>query len=528
MPGKTSPGEVFAGGTAAHAAALLLGGALIIAPVTLRNRVVGGEWVAITSHGGLNFYIGNVTGADGTWKAVPGITPSIEGQVTDVKRMASDALGHTASAREASDWFYARAWSDIASAPGAWLRLLARKVALTFSAHDAALNHSYAYFARDERSVLSLLVVGPTLLVPAGLVGLVCGLTLVDDRRRYLAWSVFLPAYAATLIAFFVSSRYRLPLLVVLCIGSGAFVAWLLDRVRAPLRRAPESSSVHANTRLAHAAPLAAFALLVGLVQWPLGTDDGRMNERMERAVQMIRDGQVDDALALVARTEGEHDDPALLWYRVGMGLRDRGDLARATTYLARAAATAPESADVRMAYGEALLEAGRPTDALPHLEAARAEGLASAALDYALAHAYHAAGRRDDAVRALRRIPPSSASTADLALEYGRAAFQLGDASLAETYFARATTLAPGSAEAWEALGVSRGAQGQTAPAFDALRRAASLDGSRAPTHVHLALLYARAGDLPAAMAELDIALRIAPGDADAGRLKAQLSRGR
>ena len=60
-----------------RAGALVLAAALTIAPATVRNRVVAGEWVLITSHGGLNFYIGNSEGADGTWAFVEGVTPSI-------------------------------------------------------------------------------------------------------------------------------------------------------------------------------------------------------------------------------------------------------------------------------------------------------------------------------------------------------------------------------------------------------------------------------------------------------------------
>ena len=44
---------------ARQAAALLLGAVLLVAPAAVRNRVVSGEWVVLTSHGGLNFYIGN-------------------------------------------------------------------------------------------------------------------------------------------------------------------------------------------------------------------------------------------------------------------------------------------------------------------------------------------------------------------------------------------------------------------------------------------------------------------------------------
>ena len=52
--------------------ALILGFALVIAPVTLRNRVVGGEWVPISYNAGINFYLGNNPDYDRTTNIRPG------------------------------------------------------------------------------------------------------------------------------------------------------------------------------------------------------------------------------------------------------------------------------------------------------------------------------------------------------------------------------------------------------------------------------------------------------------------------
>src|SRR5205085_11421411 len=58
--------------------ALVAGIALAIAPVAIRNYAVSGELALVSSHGGLNFYIGNHEGATRTYQIIPGITPSIE------------------------------------------------------------------------------------------------------------------------------------------------------------------------------------------------------------------------------------------------------------------------------------------------------------------------------------------------------------------------------------------------------------------------------------------------------------------
>ena len=45
--------------------------ALVILPITIRNYVVGGEAVLISSQGGINFYIGNNKQSDGVTAAMP-------------------------------------------------------------------------------------------------------------------------------------------------------------------------------------------------------------------------------------------------------------------------------------------------------------------------------------------------------------------------------------------------------------------------------------------------------------------------
>jgi len=41
-------------------------------------------------------------------------------------------------------------------------------------------------------------------------------------NRQFAVWALFIPVYALSVAIFFVSSRYRLPLLIPMCITSGA------------------------------------------------------------------------------------------------------------------------------------------------------------------------------------------------------------------------------------------------------------------------------------------------------------------
>jgi hypothetical protein len=210
---------------AGHVLALAAGVALALAPVALRNRAVTGQWLLVASHGGLNFYIGNNPSAEGVYLSPPGVAPTIEGQAADTRRVAEEATGRPLSDSEVSDYFYTQGWRWMRADPGAAGRLFLRKLALTFHSAELPLNYSYAYWSRDEPTVLRYLVVGAWILVPLGLAGLCVTPTI--ERRSFLVWAAFIPAYALAVAVFFVASRYRLPLVVALTVTAGAALDWL-------------------------------------------------------------------------------------------------------------------------------------------------------------------------------------------------------------------------------------------------------------------------------------------------------------
>src|SRR6185436_6927298 len=110
------------------AAAMAIGIAIALAPITIRNVVVAGDWSPLSSHGGLNFYIGNNERADGTYRLVAGITPNISGQQEDARRVAQQAVGRAVDDGEASAYFYGLGARWIRESPGAAVQLFARKL----------------------------------------------------------------------------------------------------------------------------------------------------------------------------------------------------------------------------------------------------------------------------------------------------------------------------------------------------------------------------------------------------------------
>lgn len=489
-------------------AAMALGVALAMSPFVIRNRVVAGEWALVTSHGGLNFYIGNHEGASGVWSMLPGISPSIEGQSRDAARIASAALGRPASAGDASDYYYALGWRWIREHPADAARLWIRKLGLTLSATDLALNYSYTYYARDESTVLSALVVGPWLLVPFGLVGLALGLRRANGAAArpgeagpaaYAAWVSFVPGYVASLVVFFVASRYRLPLLVVWCVGTGHALVF--------------ASRCLAERRWRDVALAGAGVVGLGAVAFlPLEPDTGRQYERTERIVQLVAAGQDTEATALLAVTEARHPQRGLLFYRAGRAWQDRGDHARAAALFERALEADPGQADIRLGLGESLLALSRPADAVPHLEAARKAGVEPYGASLDLARAFQMLGRGDDFLRAVQdALGEGEAREADI-LALGAEVLQHGDVARSELVARKAVARWPASAAARELLGVALMLEGREVEGRVALGDAVRLDPSSATARYHLALALAQAGRVAEAARLAEDALRLQP----------------
>ena len=296
------------------AAALAAGVIVGLGPVAIRNVVVSGEWSGLTSgissHGGLNFYIGNSETATGFYHQVPGITPTIVGQEKDARRVAERALGHPVTDRETSDYFFGLAWDWMRAHPGDALALFARKLGHTFSAQHVALPHSYPFYAYDSGTWLRFCVVGPWILVPLGLCGLVFA---APDARRsdYMIWVSFIPAYAFGVAAFFVAERYRLPLLVPLSVGAGAAVDVVVNAL-----------SAKRVERLL--APGLVFAVLFAAVNWRHGLSDGRWDEGLRMAQRLVIVGRYDEADEWARRLSSNAPRPGAADYGVGLQLLAR------------------------------------------------------------------------------------------------------------------------------------------------------------------------------------------------------------
>ena len=207
-------------------AALLFGVALVIAPVTLRNRLVGEEWVLISYNSGINFYIGNNPDYDRTTNIRPGRDWQ---ELTDMPEREAGITGKQAG----SQFFFSRSWDYLTSDPAGYAFLQLRKLYLFWRGNEIPRNLD-PYFARRHSYLLQGLLWIRGLAFPFGiasplaLAGLFLYLRSPRDRTPTgdLLF-LFAVAYTISVVLFFVTDRYRLPVVPPLLLFASYTVARL-------------------------------------------------------------------------------------------------------------------------------------------------------------------------------------------------------------------------------------------------------------------------------------------------------------
>ena len=225
-----------------HSSVFFMAALIVILPVTLRNAIVGKEFVPVAAYGGLNIYIGANEHADGVSAVIP---DAVETEI-DLEwgrqhhataltamsiRLAREETGEDITPAEASDYWYGQALKFAVKNPlkFAWLNI--KKAVLYFNGFEYG-NTRDLYFSRDHSALLSLLLWNQGIKFPLGLLLPFAGLGLfysIQNKNPYTKRILlFLLTAAASATLVFVCARFRMtaiPFLVILA-GYGVVEAF--------------------------------------------------------------------------------------------------------------------------------------------------------------------------------------------------------------------------------------------------------------------------------------------------------------
>jgi 4-amino-4-deoxy-L-arabinose transferase-like glycosyltransferase/Tfp pilus assembly protein PilF len=213
------------GGELRLAGAFLLGVALMIAPVTLRNLAIGGDTVLISYNSGINFYIGNNPAYPATIEVRPGW------EWDDLVGMPLEAgiVRHS----EKSNFFLGKSWTFIKEQPFSYVGLLLEKTAAFWHGDETGRNQAI-YFWRNYSGLLAVLLWKFGFAFPFGLVAPLAlfGLLLSVRREGVTLPVLFVLSYGLGVILFFVTARYRIPVMPLLLLFAAHGLFYLIDQIR--------------------------------------------------------------------------------------------------------------------------------------------------------------------------------------------------------------------------------------------------------------------------------------------------------
>lgn len=491
-----------------RAAAFAVAACIVIAPASIRNMRVGGEFIPIASTFGINVLIGNGPDATGTLARVMGIVPSVTGEWVGARALVSEQLKREASPRETSFFFLRQAGSWTLHHPFAALTLFARKCWYVLSAVFITMNHSYVFFARELKGPLMFLIVGPALIVPLGLVGLI--FARPRDRKDYWLWAVYAPFAMLSVALIFVAARYRVPFQMALTGCAGAAIAWAIDRVKA-------------QSAGALAVPAVAMAALTGVAVYPTRLDDGRAEELVRMALTEIQSGHLPEGEAWVQRAIARQSPPGLTHVRIGQMYEGLNKPAEALTHYKQALVSDPKEPVVHFVMGRALMATGELSAAVRELAGARVgaqQDAASRLLVIALARQR----RIDETNTVIRDLDPSRWD-ANSARQFAAAIADAGRVDLSIAAWARAAELT-NDVRDFERLGLAWALVGRNAESLQALELAVRADSSIPSVRTNYAVALATMGRIAEAKAETEAALKIDPSYVNAQQLLAELNK--
>jgi len=205
---------------ALNMALTLIGLALALTPGAIRNHHVTGQWTMLNTQAGRLFYLSNnPENLTGRYNVPSFSRPDPEDSEEDFHREAERRLGKRLNANQVSSYWKRLALGYLVDNPGDFATIMANKLKGTVGDYEIPNNHSVYLAAR-----FSNLARWPLPTFAFAFSFGVIGLALGAARDRKTAW-LLVPLFTtlSTVLIFYTSSRFRMPSVPFLLIGSGVF-----------------------------------------------------------------------------------------------------------------------------------------------------------------------------------------------------------------------------------------------------------------------------------------------------------------
>jgi len=317
---------------------------VVILPATIHNYRAEGDFIPVSSNGGINFFIGNHTNSPGVFQVPPEMRFDLR---LASQSAAEQETGRALSAGEVSSFWFGRTVEQISGNPGRWLTLMGRKFVLFWN-HYEIPNHYHLYYVKQFAPVLQLPIGTFGVVAPLGLFGLALAL---KRRKRVGLLVLFGLTFMASVLPFFVTGRYRLAIVLVLLVGAGFAVE--------SLWRAACSKDWRTLAVAAIAIAVLGVAVGIDTIEFSFGPMHNAVGSILGRQGDM--EGAAREFEAALAESPGDLSSR----YNFGLALLELGRFDESVEQFRRAVGQHPRYYEAWLGLGKAHAGTGRTDAAL-------------------------------------------------------------------------------------------------------------------------------------------------------------------
>jgi 4-amino-4-deoxy-L-arabinose transferase-like glycosyltransferase len=208
----------------AWTASFILGLAIIISPVTVRNYVVGNDFVPLTGSLGAGFFLGNNPTADGLYSFPDYFPLSQEAIFMEIKTMARAETDKRLTTSEVSWFWLSKSIDYMVQQPLDFILLQLSKLTYFFRVFEPVYDMEFNII-RDKIDIFNFLLFDLRFILPLGFIGMLINIRFFKEKAPlYLAVILF----SLSNIAFYVTTRYRMTFVPFMSVfaGAGAYSFW--------------------------------------------------------------------------------------------------------------------------------------------------------------------------------------------------------------------------------------------------------------------------------------------------------------
>ncbi|MBW1854712.1 MAG: glycosyltransferase family 39 protein, partial [Deltaproteobacteria bacterium] len=207
---------------------LLIGFFMVISLITIRNYSIEKRF-SLSALGGINFYIGNNSKAKGIFASPNGLSRSPIELIKTSIHYAEKESGKTLTPPQASRYWLFKGLKFIKDNPIDAFFLYMKKFSLFWRKEEIPVNIDYS-FSKTFAPIFQLPFISFGILAPFAILGIIFSL---KRKNNILLVTLFVLSYMVSVIIFFVSARYRLPIVPFLIICSSYALYNVMEMMRA-------------------------------------------------------------------------------------------------------------------------------------------------------------------------------------------------------------------------------------------------------------------------------------------------------